>query len=260
MQTRTENGLRCLNRDVIKYAAMVTMFLNHLAHTLLSDPYGSLAIVFEDIGYFTAPVMCYFLVEGFFYTHSRKNYGVRLFAFSMISIVPYYLALGGNQMNMIWTLFLCFLILVVLHYDSLRPESRMLYAAGLCVLTFWSDWGIFAPVMVILFDRAFGSRKKTLAAFAVSAALYGADCAHAYYTWALYIYDYTGGRAVTFGLVQGILAALPVLLAGLVICFLYSGKKMQVRTKGARAFNRWFFYAFYPAHLLVLYLLSRTVV
>ena len=58
------SGLQVLNRDVIKYIAMLTMLLNHIAHVFLIR--GTLLHeIFEDVGYFTAPVMCYFLVEGY---------------------------------------------------------------------------------------------------------------------------------------------------------------------------------------------------
>ncbi len=57
-----QTGRQGWNRDVIKYIAMVTMLLNHIAHVFLTR--GTvLHEVFEDVGYFTAPVMCYFLVE-----------------------------------------------------------------------------------------------------------------------------------------------------------------------------------------------------
>ena len=51
-----------LNRDVIKYIAMFTMLLNHIANIFLT-PGTPLFTLLVDIGYFTAPVMCYFLVE-----------------------------------------------------------------------------------------------------------------------------------------------------------------------------------------------------
>lgn len=63
---------RCLNRDVIKYIAMVTMLLNHIANIFLES--GTLLCeLFLAVGYFTAPVMVYFLVEGYAYTHSKKT-------------------------------------------------------------------------------------------------------------------------------------------------------------------------------------------
>ena len=54
-----------LNRDQIKYIAVFTMLLNHVANIFLQP--GTFACeALKDIGYFTAPVMCWFLVEGYF--------------------------------------------------------------------------------------------------------------------------------------------------------------------------------------------------
>ena len=77
-----------LTRDAIKYLAIFTMLLNHIANVLLPEN-TILWEVFIDIGYFTAITMCYFLVEGFYYTHSRRKYGERLLIFAGISQVPY---------------------------------------------------------------------------------------------------------------------------------------------------------------------------
>ena len=65
---------RVLNRDVIKYIAMITMLLNHIS-TVFMEPGTLLAELFLDIGYFTAITMSYFLVEGFHHARSRKKYG-----------------------------------------------------------------------------------------------------------------------------------------------------------------------------------------
>ena len=70
LQQQTQSpGWRVLNRDVIKYIAVTAMLLNHIANIFLVP--GTLWYeVLVDIGYFTAITMCYFLVEGFRYTHS----------------------------------------------------------------------------------------------------------------------------------------------------------------------------------------------
>ena len=88
-QVRTTNSsLQILNRDAIKYIAMFAMVLNHIAHMFLMKG-TPLYEVFEDIGFFTAPVMCYFLVEGYEYTSSKFRYGLRLFVFAVISQIPF---------------------------------------------------------------------------------------------------------------------------------------------------------------------------
>ena len=109
MSTTEKPGL---TRDAIKYLAIFTMLLNHIANVLLPEN-TILWEAFIDIGYFTAITMCYFLVEGFYYTHSRRKYGERLLIFAGISQVPYMMAFGNSQLNMIFTLFICFMILVV---------------------------------------------------------------------------------------------------------------------------------------------------
>ena len=105
-----------MNRDQIKYAAMFTMLLNHIANIFL-EPGTFLFEVMVDVGYFTAITMCYFLVEGYGYTRSKEKYGKRLLLFALISEIPFCLAFTEEgtisfvNMNMLFTLFLCFLIL-----------------------------------------------------------------------------------------------------------------------------------------------------
>ena len=113
-----------MSRDCIKYIAMAAMFCNHFATVFLKGQ-TLLYEIFIDIGYFTAITMCYFLVEGFAYTHSRKKYGQRLFVFALISQVPFQMVTGYLALNMMFTLFTCFLILVVLEHVW-NPQKRYL--------------------------------------------------------------------------------------------------------------------------------------
>ena len=49
--------------------------------------------------------------------------------------------------------------------------------------------------------------------------------------------------------------AVPILVSAFVILYMYNGR----RAARGRTFYKWFFYAFYPAHLLVLGLLRLAV-
>ena len=97
-----------MNRDFIKMLAILAMTLNHIGNILM-EPGSMLQVIFVDIGYFTAITMCYFLVEGYRYTRDKARYGLRLFAFAVLSEIPYQLAfqgmLEGIGVNMMVTLF-----------------------------------------------------------------------------------------------------------------------------------------------------------
>ena len=124
-------GVFSMNRDAIKMFAMFTMLLNHIANALL--PAGQpLTNLFLFIGYFTAVTMCYFLVEGYGYTRSKRNYAARLLVFALLSQLPYQLAFPDYgmaefvQLNMLFTLLLCFLVLLVqekVHRQKKLPLS-----------------------------------------------------------------------------------------------------------------------------------------
>lgn len=127
--------------------------------------------VLVDIGYFTAITMCYFLVEGFYYTHSRRKYGERLLIFAGISQVPYTMAFGYSQLNMIFTLFICFMILVIQEKMMASPW-RIPLLILLLLLSVFSDWAILAPVFTIWFYAGWGNRKRMITAYGVGAVLF----------------------------------------------------------------------------------------
>lgn len=236
-----EKNIRMLNREMLKYAAIAAMLLNHISDVFFEKGswYGELCL---DIGYITAPLMCFFLVEGYYYTHSRIRYMLRLLGFGVLSQVPFYMALSqGEQwpgrLNMMFTLFLCFLLIEVKVY--VRSEIvRYILFAGIIIMNSFCDWPTMAPVYTLLFAYAYGSQKKMMRAVCISTGIFLLPM---YMTKSMY---FSGGDAVAM---TGI-AAFFVLAAGMAILYLYNGKQAN----RGRKFSKWFFYLFYPAHLLVL--------
>ena len=225
-----------MTRDSIKYIAIFTMLLNHIANVFLT-PDTILYEVLVDIGYFTAITMCYFLVEGFYYTHSRKKYGQRLLIFAAISQIPYMLAIGFEQMNMIFTLFLCFMILVI--QENMKTSVwRIPLIIVLILISVFSDWALLAPVFTVWFQSAKGERKKVIHAYGIGAALF------VVFNYSSYAETLPPAQA----LVHALLSGLGIVVSGIVILCFYNGKK----SKHAGKFSKWFFYIFYPAHLLIL--------
>lgn len=235
--------MRILNRDIIKYFAMFTMLLNHIAHMFLVRGTPRYEIL-EDIGFFTAPVMCYFLAEGYAYTRSKFKYGFRLLLFTALSQIPFQLAFGQKGLNMIFTLFCCFLILVVMEKVD-HPLFRPAFVVLLMLATVYGDWGIVAPLFTIFFYNGQSDRKKTVQGFLVCFLLFAM----------LNVQNYMNGEPgnwTAYAVFHGLLSGLGILAAGIVILFFYNGKRME---KG-KNFSKWFFYLFYPGHLLILYFIK----
>ena len=151
-----------MSRDTIKYIAMLTMLINHIANVFLPAGmwYTNLCLY---IGYFTAVTMCYFLVEGYGYTRSKRKYAGRLLGFAVLAQLPYQLAFPENgiagfvQFNMLFTLLLCFLVLLAQE----RIHDRVLRGATIVLLicaSLFCDWALLAPVFTLLFIWARDSR------------------------------------------------------------------------------------------------------
>ena len=125
---------RAFSADTIKYIAIAAMVLNHLANVFREDG-TMLCECLKAVGYFTAPAMIYFLVEGYYHTRSRKKYFQRLLIFGAVSEVPFCLAFTENRviafagLDMILTLALCYLMIRV--YQNVRNRSlQMLLYLG----------------------------------------------------------------------------------------------------------------------------------
>ena len=240
-------GLRVLNRDVIKYIAMFTMLLNHIAYVFLTS--GTvLCEVFEDIGYFTAPAMCFFLVEGYDYTRSKTKYGIRLLVFAVISQIPFSLAFQFGKLNMIYTLLCCFLILAAMEKIA-NPLLRMIVCILLMFATLISDWPILAPIYTILLRNSKGNTEKMAISYGVGYILFVV----------LNVQSYTYGVQgdwTMYAVVHALISGLGIIAAAVTVLVFYNGKRAE---KG-RNFSKWFFYIFYPGHLMILYLIKAYVV
>lgn len=242
--------MKVLSRDAIKYIGMFTMLLNHIANIFMTR--GTLLHqVMIAVGFFTAPVMLYFLVEGYHLTHSRLRYFLRLFFFALLSEVPFCLAFGLAAqgrivfcgMNMLFTLCLCFaLIWAMENIFNEMLRLGIVIAVILASTVFAFDWGYFAPMFTLLFLRAWRmeSRPALAAAFGIPAVLFGLEDVLSFFI----MYKVPLGTAAVFG----VISAAAIMLAGICILYLYNGR----RAGRGRTFSKWFFYLFYPLHLCVL--------
>ena len=232
-------NLKCLNRNKLKYLLIIAMLIDHIAWCFV--PTVSIpGQIMHWIGRLTGPTMSVLLAEGYYYTKDKKKYALRLFIFALISWVPYSLYETGRfptiQFGMIYTLFLAFITIWM--WDKLKvPKAvKVIFVILLCGLSLVGDWPIFAILWALF---AFFYREKPVAkwvSFCIISVTEVGLCMLA-------------SRSVMRNLFQ-----VGVIMVPFVMIFLYNGKK------GSNAkIHKWFFYVFYPLHILILFFIKNYV-
>ncbi|MCM1106858.1 MAG: conjugal transfer protein TraX [Blautia sp.] len=250
-------GARGISGSTLKLIAVVTMLIDHTAATLLlrmlerrprwapitsanMDSFYSLYTLLRGIGRMAFPIYCFLLVEGFCYTKSRAKYALRLFIFALVSEIPFDMAFHRSFFsmasgNVFFTLLTGLLVLTGAEwirekFPSGRPEGGR--AAG----------ALRSVLVAIVLLAGCG-----IAEFALRTD-YGACGVLAIFV----IYVFKEHRMTGFALAVLVLAFLSdgleiVALLMLLPLYFYNGKRgLQMK---------YFFYAFYPVHLLLLSLL-----
>lgn len=223
----------------LKWIASVTMFIDHLGIALWGiiplEIYKGMRIA----GRVAFPVFCFLLVEGFFHTRDVKKYLVRLGVFAVLSEIPFdFLVFGrfvylGYQ-NVFFTLFIGLLLLYL--YNRFVANVQPIYA----IMTLIS---MLCLAFVIRCD-------------------YGAEGVLIIYLFYLFRF-----RPVPMYVLIGIVLCLMggtepfAMLAFLPIAF-YNGEKGGKETDSVvkQKISKYFFYCFYPAHLLILGIISYLLV
>ena len=220
------------SKDVVKYIAMAAMLLNHIAYIFFL-PEGILFEIFLNLGYLTAVTMCYFLVEGYQYTHSKKKYLQRLVLFAFLSQIPYSLAFTSGTyiefhgFSMMTTLVLCFLILLTAEQVKNKPV-RILLIVLMMLLSLFCDWALLAPIFTLLFLWAKNSDGRLKLAFLLCAVLFG-------------LVNFVGGLTIIFPLAINLRNSF-FSMAGIgLAAFASSVCTTDSARKRAQNFSKWFF-------------------
>lgn len=245
-QLQTRKGA-FISANAIKYFAVFAMLIDHIAWCFV-DTNSILGIIMHLIGRMTAPIMTYFIVEGYHYTRNVNKYLARLAIFAAVSWMPFlfmeygtflpFTFVDGNlyfnpAQGVIYTFFLTLLALKTVHSQSLPKPAKVVLVIGLCMLSSIGDWFFFPIVWALLLDKYRGNFKKQAAAFAISSVVLMT-------LMIVFLTDGFGNNWFQYGV---LLALIPL--------YFYNGEK----GRGGR-FNKWFFYIFYPAHLLILGILK----
>lgn len=244
------------------------------------------------IGRLGFPIFCFLLVEGFQKTRNVKKYALRMGMFALISEVPFNLALTGKLLdqryqNVYFTLFLGLAALCVFGFlGRFKGEKRLSRPVGILLMA----GGVLFPGFYLV---SLVNSLVVVKSEAVTILLYGIFCGGAGGIYYLYGRNKVPGSVQVLCGDMTALIVLMLLadflrtdyggMGVLTIAVMYAFRKGRVRSmlagcivltimsvsevtafftlipvalyNGRRGLKmKYFFYAFYPAHLLLLYL------
>ena len=238
---------KSLNANELKLIAIAAMTLDHIAWLLFPGyDTGALPVALHIIGRITCPVMCYFIAEGYHYTKDIGKYTRRLFAFAVLShfayifasadfvdwksFIPFYYGNILNQTSVMWPLAWGLVMLRVANSARLKPAVRGFLILCICLLTFPSDWSCIASLCILAIGTNRGKFRAQMLWMVFYVAMYAV------------VYFFALDRL--YGIIQmAVVLAIPVLM-------LYNGQRGPNRR--VNKCMKWFFYIYYPLHLLVL--------
>lgn len=229
---------KILTGSALKIIAMVAMTFDHTASHVLRyvDAFNEPLFMYHDygvtyyflmrcIGRLAFPIFAFLIVEGFVHTSNRRRYGWSLFICALISEVPWAMTHHGLHLmghNVMFTLLWGFL--------------------GLCAIERWRDN-----------QRRLG---LTLVAMLAVAFLFRADYNGS--GFALIVLLYALRRHLSLQVLAGCCMLSMKWVAGLAFIpiSMYNGQRGFIRG----TVGKYLFYAFYPVHLFVLWLIQRLVI
>lgn len=259
-----------MSTTVLKVIAVIAMFIDHIGYFIPNTPEW-----FRWIGRIAIPIFIFALVIGFQYTSDRRNYLMRLYMFSFgmafISLLINYIlrdfSIGDLTLNFFAPLFL---IALILHLLEKKQSKLILYFCLWQVIAFilpvffsdviefpyfnsyeanayfwgailgsiiWVEGGPLFIVMGVLLYKVRSSKINLAIIYMLSSLVFF----YVTYKWE-HLYNIWNRILFVFPNYQWLMiAALPLIL-------LYNNKK--------GAGMKYFFYIFYPLHIIILYLIG----
>ena len=150
------------------------------------------------------------------------------------------LALKQTNLNMMFSLLLCLGVVWVADHVKHKGE-KMLWLCVLVICSLWTDWALLAPVFTMLFANAYGDRKKVSLAYGKAVGLF----------FLLNVLSYRADCGLESALIHSACACIGPAASGVVIQCMYNKAD-----KTAHGWEKWFFYGFYPVHLLLLWMIQ----
>lgn len=227
--------LKVLDGSMLKLIAVITMLIDHAALILISDTEFAttpllnlggkqitLYFILRKIGRLAFPLFCFLVTEGFVHTKNFKKYLLNLSAFAVISEIPFDLMISGK--------FLYF------------GKQNIYFTLALGAIALW------------IIDNINSNFKKfiILALILAAAIILKVDYGYLGVMLIMLIYVLRNNPAVQAALALPLLSGGYAALCAFIPINMYNGKRGFIRGK----FLKYFFYVFYPLHIICLLLIK----
>lgn len=219
---------------ILKIIGVITMLSDHIGDIVL----GKFSF-FNLIGRIAFPIFAFQAVQGYIYTKNFKKHMTKLFIFACISQIPFVLFLSTFTtefaLNIFFTFFLGLLSLFV--YDKLKNKViGFLFVILTSIIgeLIHVDYGAFGILLIFVFY--FFKDKKMLMVISTIILCFARYIPYIIETPSLYLHYLSCG-----------------LFTSLSLIFIWFYNKKE----GSKA--KYFFYIFYPLHLLILYIIHMAL-
>lgn len=227
-----------ISGSTLKGIALVSMFIDHVAVSLLEVNYGEkgsflydlpwsentilqVDVVLREMGRLAFPIFCFLLVQGAMYTHDRKGYLRNMAVFALLSEIPFDLAFHNtiwywDSQNVFFTLTLGLLSIYLLDWWKGKEWISLGMVAVVAALAYClrTDYGASGVILIVFFwIFRFEEKLRTIL------------CS----VWMIV--------GINLSEAAGVFAFLPI--------HFYNGERGKQL--------KYLFYLFYPVHLLVLF-------
>ena len=230
---------KSLNSNHLKIIAIVAMTIDHFTDLLYPGfPAEALPIALHLIGRLTAPIMWFFIAEGYHYTRNIRKYIFRLGLLAVFSHFAYCFAFGinivpfktgiFNQTSVIYPLFIAVVVMWLddLKTDKLTSKLKIAIIFLLILSAFPADCSCIAVLAILYINKYRGNLSKQMISMMMWVAIYA---------------------LVSFFFVN---KAYGVVCLGNIL--VYPFLRMYNGERGKAKWLKWFFYIYYPAHLVIL--------
>ena len=232
---------RFLNSNHLKLIAITAMTIDHVTW-LLFPGFQKMwyVVLLHIIGRLTAPIMWFFIVEGYNYTRNVKKYITRLFLFALVSHFAYCFVFGisfipksiFNATSVLWSLAWAVVLMVILDSENINKYLKVLLFILIFLITFPSDWSCIAVFAIIFMNKYKDNFKKKMFMMMVGTLLYSM------------VYFFCIDKF--YGLLQlTTCLTIPVL-------YFYNGERGKINLK-------YLFYIYYPTHLVIIGIIKLLV-